>query len=201
MFNRIYFEENIKYEIYRKFFHISTLMFLLFYKINFWLGLASSLFFVIVYLISEIFRIMKLNLFFLKGISGVILKTREVSSYKVSLSPIFLVISIFFTYFLIPEPFNCIGIFSACLGDGFASLFGKLIPSFKLVNNKTFSGSVIVFLVSFIVCYYFFPNLIIASVVGMGAVLVELFDCKKYDNLFLPVGVAMLSCALISNVL
>ena len=142
---RIFFEENIKYEIYRKFFHISTLIFLLFYKMNFWLGLAFRLFFMMMYLISEMFRLMRINLFFLQGISKVMLKTREISSCKIALSPIFLVVSIFFTYYLVPEPFNYIGIFSACLGDGLASLFGKIIPSFKLVNNKTFSGSVAIF--------------------------------------------------------
>ncbi|UGQ17206.1 diacylglycerol/polyprenol kinase family protein [Borrelia sp. RT1S] len=193
MFGWVLFEENIKYEICRKFFHISTLIFLLFYKINFWLGLVSSLFFVMMYLISEICRLMRINLPLLQHISGIMLKTREISSCKISLSPIFLVVSIFFTYYLIPEPFNYIGIFSACLGDGLASLFGKIVPSFKLVNNKTFSGSVVIFLVSFIVCYYFFPDLIVSSVVALGAVIVELFDFKKYDNLFLPVGVSIIS--------
>lgn len=100
MFNRVFWDKNIKFEIYRKFFHVSTLIFLLFYKVNFWIGLASSLFFIFVYLILEIFRIMKINLFFLKGISKIILESREVSSYKVVLSPIFLVMSIFCTYFL-----------------------------------------------------------------------------------------------------
>ncbi|QMU99608.1 hypothetical protein F0310_02000 [Borrelia sp. A-FGy1] len=193
MYSRFFFEENIKYEIYRKIFHISTLIFLLFYKMSFWLGLSFSLFFMMIYLISEIFRLMKINLFFLQDISEIIMKTREISYCKMVLSPIFLVVSISFTYYIVPEPFNYIGIFSACLGDGLASLFGKTIPSFKLVNNKTFSGSVAIFLVSFIACYYFFPSLIIASVVGMGAVIFELFDFKKYDNLFLPVGVSMIS--------
>ncbi|BCR19361.1 hypothetical protein BmHoA_00416 [Borrelia miyamotoi] len=196
MLNRVFLDKNIKFEIYRKFFHVSTLIFLLFYKVNFWIGIASSLFFIFVYLILEIFRIMKINLFFLKGISEIILESREVSSCKVSFSPIFLVMSIFYTYFFISEPFSDIGIFSACIGDGLASLLGKMIPSFKLVNDKTFSGSVVVFLVSFIVFYYFFPNFVLASIVGIGAVLVELFDFKKYDNLFLSLGVATLSFVL-----
>ncbi|AHH08385.1 hypothetical protein baBA2_000396 [Borrelia anserina] len=198
MFNQIFLNESIKYEIYRKFFHISALIFLFFYKISFWVGLASSLFFMFVYLILEVFRIMGINLFFIKAISTIIVKSREASSCKISLSPIFLIVSMFFTYFLIDKPFSYIGIFSACLGDGLASLFGKLIPSFRLVNNKTFSGSVTVFWVAFIVCYYFFPSFMLASVVGIGAVFVELFDFAKYDNLFLPIGVSTLSFVLIA---
>ncbi|BCR21839.1 hypothetical protein [Borrelia sp. HM] len=197
MSRQFFFNKNIKFEIYRKFFHISTLTFLLFYKMNFWIGFVFSLFFIFLYLTLEIFRIMEINLFFLKGISEIIVNSREISSYKkVSLSPIFLVISIFCTYCFIPAPFSYIGIFSACLGDGLASLFGKMIPSFKLVNNKTFSGSVIVFLVAFIVFYYFFPNFLLALIIGFGAMLVELFDFKKYDNLFLPLGIATLSLIL-----
>ncbi|AHH10581.1 hypothetical protein bcCo53_000401 [Borrelia coriaceae] len=198
MFNQVFCNEKIKYEVYRKFFHISTLIFLLFYKVSFWIGFASSLFFVFAYLLLEIFRIMEIKLFLLQNISEIIIRSREVSSCKISLSPIFLVLGMFCTYFLLAEPFSYIGIFSSCLGDGLASLFGKLIPSFRLVNNKTFAGSVVVFLVSFIVFYYFFPNFILASVVGMGAVLVELFDFEKYDNLFLPLGVSTLSFILIA---
>ncbi|BCR21018.1 hypothetical protein BmIO_00408 [Borrelia miyamotoi] len=35
MLNRVFLDKNIKFEIYRKFFHVSTLIFLLFYKVNF----------------------------------------------------------------------------------------------------------------------------------------------------------------------
>ncbi|WP_024653865.1 diacylglycerol/polyprenol kinase family protein [Borrelia persica] len=198
MFNRVFFDENIKYEFYRKFFHISTLVFLLLYKVNFWIGFFASLFFMVVYLILELLRIMEKNLFFFKNLSDILVKTRKVPSCKIYLSPIFLIVSIFCTYFFIEKPFSYIGILSACLGDGFASLFGKLIPSFTLVNNKTFAGSFSVFLVAFIVCYYFFPNCFLASIVGMGAMLVELFDFAKYDNLFLPLGVATLSFLLVT---
>ncbi len=65
------------------------------------------------------------------------------------------------------EPFNYIGIFSVCLGDGFASIAGKLIPSFKLVNGKTISGSFVVFCATFFSYYYFFPYLITALILGI----------------------------------
>lgn len=58
------------------------------------------------------------------------------------------------------EPFSYIGIFSVCLGDGFASIAGKLIPSFKLVNSKTISGSLVVFCATFfhIIIFPLFDN-------------------------------------------
>ncbi|AHH06476.1 Putative membrane spanning protein [Borrelia crocidurae DOU] len=198
MFNQVFFDENIKYECYRKFFHISSLVFLLLYKVNLWIGFVASLFFMVIYLILELLRVMQKKLFFLGNISEILVKTREVPFCKIYLSPIFLIVSMFCTYFFIAKPFSYIGIFSACIGDGLASLFGKLIPSFKLVNNKTFAGSISVFVVAFIVCYYFVPNFGMALIVGMGAMLVELFDFAKYDNLFLPVGVATLSFLLVT---
>ncbi len=103
----------------------------------------------ILYLSSEIFRITEKKILFFKNISNIILKSRKILPNKVSFSPVFLFLGILISYCLSMHPFNYIGIFSVCLGDGFASLIGKLIPSFKLVNGKTISGSLVVFCVTF----------------------------------------------------
>ncbi|QFI14536.1 diacylglycerol/polyprenol kinase family protein [Borrelia sp. CA_690] len=189
-FKKIICREDVKYEIFRKFFHIFSLIFLVFYGINFWIGLISNILFMILYLSSEVFRIAKKKLLFFKNISDIILKSRKILPNKVSFSPVFLFLGILISYCLAIEPFNYIGIFSVCLGDGFASLAGKLIPSFKLVNDKTISGSFVVFCVTFFSYYYFFPCLTAALILGILAVLVELFDSANYDNLFLPLVVS-----------
>nr|WP_316382347.1 SEC59/DGK1/VTE5 family protein [Borreliella lusitaniae]WNY66771.1 SEC59/DGK1/VTE5 family protein [Borreliella lusitaniae] len=193
MFNgvkRIIFREDVKYEIFRKFFHIFSLIILVFYEINFWIGLVFNILFMILYLASEVFRITEKKLLLFKSISDIILKSRKISPNKVSLSPFFLFLGILISYCLVLKPSNYIGIFSVCLGDGFASLAGKLIPSFKLVNDKTISGSFIVFCATFFSYYYFFPYLTVALILGILAVLVELFDAANYDNLFLPLAVS-----------
>ncbi|OJH15306.1 membrane protein [Borreliella bissettiae] len=201
MFNRIkrtILREDIKYEIFRKFFHVFSLIVLVFYGINFWIGLVSNILFMILYLSSEIFRITNKKLLFFENISNIILKSRKILPNKVSFSPVFLFLGILMSYCLAMHPFNYIGIFSVCLGDGFASLVGKLIPSFKLVNNKTISGSFVVFCVTFFSYYYFFPHLTVALILGILAVLVELFDSANYDNLFLPLVVSISSYFLTS---
>ncbi|ETZ18514.1 putative membrane spanning protein [Borrelia duttonii CR2A] len=66
MFNRIFFDENIKYEFYRKFFHISSLVFLLLYKVNLWIGFVASLFFMVIYLILELLRVMQKKIIFFR---------------------------------------------------------------------------------------------------------------------------------------
>ncbi|WKC89019.1 diacylglycerol/polyprenol kinase family protein [Borreliella japonica] len=189
-FKRIIFKEDFRYEIFRKFFHIFSLIVLIFYEINFWIGFVFNMLFMILYLTSEVFRITKKKLLFFKNISDIILKSRKILPNKVSFSPVFLFLGILVSYCLVMEPFNYIGIFSVCLGDGFASLAGKLIPSFKLVNDKTISGSFVVFCVTFFSYYYFFPYLTAALILGILAVLVELFDFANYDNLFLPLVVS-----------
>ncbi|AJA90232.1 membrane protein [Borreliella chilensis] len=186
---RIILREDIKYEIFRKFFHIFSLIVLVFYGINFWIGIVSNLLFMILYLSSEIFRITEKKLLFFKNISDIILRSRKILPNKVSFSPVYLFLGILVSYCFAMEPFNYIGIFSVCLGDGFASLAGKLVPSFKLVNNKTISGSFVVFFVTFFSYYYFFPYLTPALILGILAALVELFDAN-YDNLFLPLVVS-----------
>ncbi|MBB5141032.1 diacylglycerol/polyprenol kinase family protein [Borreliella afzelii] len=193
MFNRLkkaILREDVKYEIFRKFFHIFSLIILVFYGINFWIGLVSNMLFMILYLTSEVFRITKKKLLFFKNISDIMLKSRKILPNKVSFSPVFLFLGILISYCLVMGPFNYIGIFSVCLGDGFASLAGKLIPSFKLVNDKTISGSFVVFCATFFSYYYFFPYLTVALILGILAVLVELFDAANYDNLFLPLIVS-----------
>ncbi|WP_151074309.1 diacylglycerol/polyprenol kinase family protein [Borreliella turdi] len=193
MFNglkRTIFREDVKYEIFRKFFHIFSLIFLFFYGINFWTGFVLNILLMILYLTSEVFRITKKKLFFFKNISDIILKSRKILPNKISFSPVFLFLSILISYCFIMEPFNYIGIFSVCLGDGFASLAGKLIPSFRLVNDKTISGSLVVFCATFFSYYYFFPYLTTALILGILAVFVELFDAANYDNLFLPLAVS-----------
>lgn len=62
-FKRTILREDIKYEIFRKFFHIFSLIVLVFYGINFWIGLVSNILFMILYLSSEVFRITKKNTF------------------------------------------------------------------------------------------------------------------------------------------
>lgn len=190
VFKRTIFREDIKYEIFRKFFHIFSLIILVFYGINFWIGLASNILFMILYLSSEVFRITKKKILFFKNISNIILKSRKILPNKVSFPPVLLFLGILISYCLVMGPFNYIGIFSVCLGDGFASLAGKLIPSFKLVNGKTVSGSFVVFCATFFSYYYFFPYLTAALILGILAVLVELFDVENYDNLFLPLVVS-----------
>ncbi len=197
-FKRIIFREDVKYEIFRKFFHIFSLIVLVFYGINFWIGFFSNILFMILYLSSEVFRITKKKLLFFKTISDIILKSRKILPNKVSFPPVFLFLGILISYCLVMEPFNYIGIFSVCLGDGFASIAGKLIPSFKLVNGKTISGSFVVFCATFFSYYYFFPYLITALILGILAVLVELFDADNYDNLFLPLVVSTSSYFLTS---
>ncbi|WKC75223.1 diacylglycerol/polyprenol kinase family protein [Borreliella yangtzensis] len=190
VFKRTIFSEDIKYEIFRKFFHIFSLIILVFYGINFWIGLASNILFMILYLSSEVFRITKKKILFFKNVSNIILKSRKILPNRVSFPPVFLFLGILISYCLVMGPFNYIGIFSVCLGDGFASLAGKLIPSFKLVNGKTVSGSFVVFCATFFSYYYFFPCLTAALILGILAVLVELFDVENYDNLFLPLVVS-----------
>ncbi len=65
-FKRTILREDIKYEIFRKFFHIFSLIVLVFYRINFWIGLFSNILFMILYLSSEIFRITEKKILFFK---------------------------------------------------------------------------------------------------------------------------------------
>ena len=104
------------------------------------------------------------------------------------------------TYFF-PKfyPFYGIGIFSMCLGDGIAPFIGKKFNKKIGKTNKTYAGSLIVFLSTFIVivCFtlYFKLNLNILKIIILSliAIPLELFSKKGSDNLTLPIGIAVLT--------
>ena len=96
-------------------------------------------------------------------------------------------------------PFYGIGIFSMCLGDGLAPFIGKKFNKKLGKTGKTYAGSLIVFLSTFIVivCFtlYFKLNLNILKMIILSliAIPLELFSKKGSDNLTLPIGVAVLT--------
>ena len=94
-------------------------------------------------------------------------------------------------------PFYGIGIFSMCLGDGLAPI-GKKIWKAKIgKTKKTYVGSFLVFLCTFIVIAsftsYFNLNLnrIKILILSFTAIPLELFSKRGSDNLTLPIGIAI----------
>ena len=100
-------------------------------------------------------------------------------------------------------PYYGIGLFIMAFADGIAPIIAEKIKSRKILfENRSISGSITVFLVSFLVLFLFkmifqLPYSIMEMVLlAMLATLLEFFG-GKFDNLVLPIGIALLSYGVI----
>ena len=82
-------------------------------------------------------------------------------------------------------------------GDGLAPLVAKKIKSKELINDKTISGSLTVFVVSILVMLTFDLVFDISFklyqyvIVAIISTLLELIGTKGLDNLYIPLGVSI----------
>lgn len=95
-------------------------------------------------------------------------------------------------------PFAC-GLFIMGFADGLAPIIASKIKSKVIINEKTISGSLTIFIVSIIVFiilnYLFKGNLNIISIIilSISSVIFELIGSKGLDNLYLPLGICILT--------
>jgi len=97
-----------------------------------------------------------------------------------------------------------IGFFCMAFGDGLAPWFSRMIPSKSYgKKGKTVTGSVSVFILSFLVamsfCYgiQIHTSIFCIMIIACCSTLLEAVGGKGIDNLTVPIGVAMISYLLL----
>lgn len=96
-----------------------------------------------------------------------------------------------------------IGLFCMAIGDGFAPYFGSKYKSFKFINNKTIFGIFIVFISALFISIIFsniynLPfNIYDAFIIAIFSSIFEFIGLKGLDNLFLPIGSAIVAYILL----
>ena len=104
------------------------------------------------------------------------------------------------TYFF-PSFYMAYGIGILCMGlaDGFAPLVAGFLKSRKLVKEKTITGTLTVFTMAMVVVisfnYIFSTNFNVLEIfiIGIVTAVLELFGDNGLDNIYLPVGVALIT--------
>lgn len=92
-----------------------------------------------------------------------------------------------------------IGLFCMAFGDGFAPLVAGYLKSRKIYNHKTISGTLTVFIFSIMVAIIFNEifvmnlNVFKIFIIGVASSLLELLGKRGLDNLYLPLGVSLLT--------
>ncbi len=108
--------------------------------------------------------------------------------------PISLVILVIFSFGLLSKPYiGAIGVFIMGYGDGIAGILGSRFGKKRLCKNKTYIGSMFMFIISFlttfILLWYYHPvHMILYSfIIASVATILELFSYKGIDNLTVPI--------------
>jgi len=123
--------------------------------------------------------------------------------------PVSLLVIVVFTYGdMIPVWAGTIGVFAMGYGDGLAALIGYSYGKKKIRKNKTFVGSIVMFLVTFalIVIVGIIFNLIqqsvllylvLSLVISALVTLIELYTPAGLDNISVPISGALLSAIIL----
>jgi len=119
--------------------------------------------------------------------------------------PLSLIILIIFTFGYLQIPYiGAIGILIMGYGDGIATIMGYHFGKKKLYKNKTYVGSISMFIISFITTFIllwiFNPIhlLLYSFTIAIVATLAELFSSKGFDNLSVPLSTTLIYFLLFS---
>ena len=152
---------------------------------------------IFLYSIFEIFRLNGKRFFLISSV--VEMANRERDEKRFSLGPVTLALGIIIVLYFFPLRIASIAIFSLSFGDGFASLIGKAYGKKKFIfEGKTFAGSIACFVATFFAQVLFTRNVIFSLAIAFITFIVEALPLKDFDNILIPVIVAISAIFLLS---
>ncbi|MBO8458381.1 MAG: phosphatidate cytidylyltransferase [Spirochaetes bacterium] len=109
------------------------------------------------------------------------------------LGPVTLCLGILTVLLVFPPMEAYLGIYALGLGDGIASLAGRFLGknSIPYAGGKTIEGSAACFLIVFIAFSLVTRDLVSSAVLALFTTIMEAFPLKDFDNLLIPVAVAV----------
>ncbi len=175
----------VRHELFRKSIHLCAvavpLMAMWSKTLTLWLvGVAT-----VCYAASELLRVLGVAFPFFSGVTWRAMRSGE--SRGLVLGPLLFGVGVWLSLILFPLSAATVGILVLAVGDGAASLTGRLFGQTVLVYNrqKTLVGSLTVFVVGAVVAMSYLP-LGWSLAVGVVASLLESLPLGAYDNLLLP---------------
>lgn len=183
---------DIAKELFRKSIHLCTVFIPLLLARVYYPVIISLSLVVVLYTITEILRI--------KGhyvpIISVITQTaaRKRDENKFVLGPVTLAVGVIITALCFDPLPASIGITALALGDGLASLAGKMCGKVAIpfTKGKTAAGSVTCFTAIFVATFFITQNSEISLVIACAGMIIEVMPLKDFDNLLIPVLLAAL---------
>lgn len=148
----------------------------------------------LLYTASEIARLEGINFPIFSTITWKAVTKPEL--YEFTTAPIFFAIGIILSLTLFPTPVSYASIVVLTLGDGFATIFGKILGRTVLPFNKgkRLEGSIFGFLLAFLGTM-FFVNPVQALIGALAGMLTECLPLPISDNIMVPIvsGLALIA--------
>lgn len=177
-------------ELFRKSIHLCTALVPFMLKYLYLPTLIALGFVLVVYIVAESLRYHGINVPLISSITKAAARKRDENKFV--LGPVCLAIGVLITAIFFKEDSAAIGIFALGLGDGLASLVGKLIGKSVLykMQGKTAEGSMACFIAIYISSFLVTGNVAFALMIASLGTFIELMPLKDYDNLIIPVILA-----------
>lgn len=184
-------------ELFRKSIHICSSFVPLFLKLAYWPIIILLFLALILYSISEIFRLRGYSIPVISKITEIAARKRDENKFV--LGPVTLVIGILLAALILPLDCAKIGIFALAFGDGLASLTGRMIGKITIpgTRGKTVAGSLACFFAVFIATFCSCGNCYVSLVIGVCAMVIEVLPLADLDNVLIPICIGFIFKAII----
>ncbi len=192
------YANDIVKEIFRKSIHLCTVFIPLLLEVAYTKVLVALAFVVVCYCITELLRIRGHRVPLITAITQAAARKRDENKFV--LGPVTLALGVLVTALFFESTPAYIGICALALGDGLASLAGKMCGkvSIPFTNGKTAAGSVTCFAAIFISTFFITRDSELSLVIACAGMLIEILPLKDFDNLLIPVLLAALAQFLLS---
>ncbi len=179
-------------ELFRKSIHICSAFVPYFLSLFYRQVIILLCIVLIVYSISEIFRLKGYTIPLVSKITETAARKRDANKFV--LGPVTLVCGILLASLLLPLDCARVGIFALSFGDGFASLTGRFLGkvSIPFSGGKTAAGSLSCFFAVYISTFICSGNTLVSLIVAFAAMIIELLPIKDFDNLVIPISIGAL---------
>lgn len=184
-------------EMFRKTIHLVAVFVPIFYIYLKNVILTSIVIITILYYISELLRQSGISLPVISRITSIAERERDRGRFV--LGPLTLVSGIFCSLLFFPPNIAMVAIYALALGDGIASVIGKLFGRIMIpfCGGKTFIGSIACFSILFVTYLLLNISPLTCIILALTAMFLELLPIKDFDNIIVPLGTGLVALFLI----
>lgn len=150
---------------------------------------------VLVYAIAEALRLNGISVPVISSVTRMAMRSRDRKGFV--LGPVTLGLGALLALMMYPEPASAMAIYALALGDGLASLAGKIFGTIRIphTGGKSIEGSLACFVAVLLAASLVFPlaELHQLFILALVATVLEVLPTKDLDNVIMPIGTGLVA--------